>query len=73
MKYIKEEARDFKCRSCGANWLNYIEDRKPCNNSDLEDGGHNFDFGKPIRKDSGESESGRPAEKVHREGKIIFQ
>lgn len=73
MKYIKEEARDFKCRLCGANWLNIIENRKQCNNSDLEDGRHNFDFGKPIRKDPEASESSGPVEKVHREGKIIFQ
>ena len=73
MKYIKEEARDFKCRLCGDNWLNYIENRKQCNNSDLEDGRHNFDFGKPLRKDPEASESSGPAEKVHREGKIIFQ
>jgi hypothetical protein len=73
MKYFKEEVRDFKCRLCGANWLNYIENKNPCNNSDLEDGRHNFDFGKPIRKDSEGSHSGKTAEKVHREGKIIFQ
>jgi len=73
MKYIKEEARDFECRLCGANWLNYIENRKQCNNSDHEDGRHNFDFGKPIRKAPEATESSGLAEKVHREGKIIFQ
>jgi hypothetical protein len=72
MKYNKEETRDFKCRLCGANWLGYIENKKPCENSGLEEGRHNFDFGKPLKKDS-ESERGRMADNEHRESKIIFQ
>ena len=51
MKYNKAEIRDFKCRLCGTTWLKYIENKNPCSNSFLDDGGHNLDFGKPIRVD----------------------
>lgn len=72
MKYNKAEIRDFKCRLCVTRWLEYIENKNPCSNSFLEDGRHNFDFGKPIRVDPQGSEANKSDGKVH-EGKIIFQ
>ena len=73
MRYSILETHDFKCRLCDTNWLSYIENNSPCPNPSQDDGRHNFDFGKPIRKDSEGGHSDKTAEKVHREGKIIFQ
>ena len=49
MKRNNAEIRDFKCRSCGATWLKYIETKNPCGSSIQENARHNFDFGSPIR------------------------
>ena len=73
MKYNdKEEIRDFKCRLCGTTWVKYIENMHPCGSSFLQNGRHNFDFGKPVRVDSHGREVSTSDDKVH-EGKVIFQ
>ena len=66
MKYNERRIRDFKCRFGGEN----IENKNPCSNSSLEDGRHNFDFGKPIRLDVQDCESSRYIIQVP-EGKFI--
>ena len=43
MNYNERGIRNFECRFGGKN----IENKKPCNNSSLDDVRHNFDFGKP--------------------------
>ena len=53
-------------------WLDYIENAHECGNAFLQDGRHNFDFGKPIRINSNEEEISTSEDKVH-DGKIIFQ
>ena len=69
---IKPEIRDFRCRLCGAMWLDYIENTHACGSAFLQDGRHNFDFGKPIRINSNEKEISTSEDKVQ-DGKIIFQ
>ena len=53
-------------------WLEYIENTHACRSAFLQDGRHNFDFGKPIRINSHEEEISTGEDKVH-DGKIIFQ
>lgn len=58
MKYSTSEARDFKCKSCGMKWLSYIENNDPCRSvSEDQDGSHNFDFSKPIKRDTEDKDS----------------
>ena len=53
-------------------WIEYIESTHACRSASLQDGRHNFDFGKPIRINSHEKASSTSEDKVH-DGKIIFQ
>ena len=69
---IKPEIRDFRCRLCGAMWLDYIKKTDACGSAYLHDGRHNFDFGRPIRINSHEEEIRTSEDKVP-DGKIIFQ
>ena len=58
MRYSIGETRDFKCKTCGKNWLSYIENNDPCPSPSVDqDGCHNFDFGKPIKLDSASNDS----------------
>jgi hypothetical protein len=72
MKYNKMETRDFKCRLCGTTWLKFIENKKQCPNSILQDGRHNFDFGKPINVNS-QGKQLNPSDNEGTAGKITFQ
>ncbi len=65
MKQNKAEVCDFKCRSCGTTWLNYIENKKLCNNSIVHDGIHNFDFGTPIRLNVQEADDSKSDDEIH--------
>jgi len=68
MKYNQRGINDFKCRFCGER----IENKNPCSNSSLDDGRHNFNFGKPIMVDVQNSESSWSVNLVP-EGTFIFQ
>jgi hypothetical protein len=58
MRYSIGETRDFKCKSCGMNWLHYVENNDPCVSPSMnQDGCHDFDFGKPIKVEPADNDA----------------
>jgi len=53
-------------------WLDYIKKTDACGSAYLQDGRHNFDFGRPIRINSHEEEIHTSEDKMP-DGKFIFQ